>query len=77
MHFLTASYTFHSVGRYNGSWTSGNGVSYPHTRVIGALRFKKQVYWIFALIYEDKLTVFGASWAMTHLPVFLTDLIKV
>lgn len=77
MHFLTASYIFHSVGKYKGSWTRGKGVSYPHTLVIGAFRCKKQVYWILALISAAMPTVLGASCAIRHLPVFFTELIKV
>ena len=37
------SYTFHSVGRYRGSWIRGKGVSYPVTRVIGDLKDKKHL----------------------------------
>lgn len=48
MHFRAASYIFHSVGKYSGYWTRGNGVSYPHTLVIGHFNDKKHYYWIFA-----------------------------
>jgi len=43
------------------SWASGNGVSYPQTLVIGALKFKKHFSCNFAEIYPPIPAVNGAS----------------
>ncbi len=56
-----------------GSYTSGNGVSYPHIRKGGDSRRAKQRLVIVAVTSAPKPLVMGASWLTNNLPVLLTD----
>jgi len=56
-----------------GSYTRGNGVSYPHIRTGGDSRRAKQRLVIVAVTSAPKPLVMGASWLTNNLPVLLTD----